>query len=91
MAELTTRTSAPTRVQPFVDDKGVMTLRVSEWINIVNIFLPIEGSGAPEGRVAARIGQTYIDLDATIVQSFYYIKQKADISGDRTMGWRLIL
>ena len=88
MAELV---PAPTRQQPLVDDQGVMTLRVSEWINLVNLSLTLQGSGSPEGVIEARIGQTYIDLDADIVSSFYYIKQKSDISGDRTTGWRLIL
>lgn len=86
MAELT---PAPTRLQPFVDDKGVITLRVSEWVSLVNLSLTLQGSGSPEGVIEARIGQKYIDLDATIVQSFYYVKQKADISGNRKNGWRL--
>lgn len=88
MAELT---PAPTRQQPFVDDKGVMTLRVSEWVNLVNLSLPIQGTGDPEGVVEARIGQIFIDTDADLVSQFLYMKQKADISGERKNGWRVIV
>lgn len=88
MAELT---PAPTRQQPFVDDKGVMTLRVSEWVNLVNLSLPIQGTGDPEGVVEARIGQEFIDTSADIVSPFLYRKQLNDISGDRKLGWRLVL
>ncbi len=88
MAELT---PSPTRQQPFVDKDGKLTLRSSEWINIINLFPPIQGTGSPEGVVEARIGQTFIDTDANLSSAFLYMKQKTDISGDRKTGWRLIL
>lgn len=91
MDVITTLTAAPTRQQALVDDKGVMTLRVSEWVNIINLFPPIQGTGSPEGVILAQIGQTFIDTDADIVSSFLYMKQKADILGDRKKGWRLIV
>lgn len=90
MVELNaTRTSAPTRIQSFVDKEGSITLRVSEWLNIVNLFLPIEGTGSPEGVIEARVGQTFIDTSANTSSGFLYMKQKADISGNRKNGWRI--
>ena len=86
MAELT---PAPTRLQPFVDDKGKLALRSSEWINILNLFPPIQGTGSPEGVIEARVGQTFIDTSADISSGFLYMKQKADISGNRKKGWRI--
>lgn len=88
---MATKTSAPTRLQPFVDDKGKITLRASEWFNLVNLSLPIEGTGNPEGIVEARIGQEFIDTSADFVSAFLYRKQFNDISGDRKKGWRLVL
>jgi hypothetical protein len=49
----------------------------------------IVGSGSPETVVEAPQLGTYMDEDAA-PGSVFYIKQKADIGGDKTKGWVLI-
>lgn len=46
----------------------------------------IIGSGSPDGVVQARQGVEYMDEDA-LAGSVKWIKQKADIGGDKTLGW----
>lgn len=44
------------------------------------------GSGDPDGVVEARAGDLYLDEDATGFP-YLYIKQDADVGGDKTLGW----
>lgn len=86
MAELI---PSPTRTMPFTNG-DILTQRSSEWINIVNLSLTLQGKGAPEGVIEARISQTYIDITADFASPFLYIKQFNDVAGSRKSGWRLI-
>lgn len=46
------------------------------------------GDGTPETYVEAQQGQLYMDETATAgVDPVVYIKQKADIGGDKKQGW----
>jgi len=47
------------------------------------------GTGTPEGFVEAQQGRLYMD-EIGPVGAILYIKQSADILGDRTKGWVLI-
>lgn len=47
------------------------------------------GSGSPNGVLEAQQGVFYMDEDGA-ASNVLYIKQQADISGDRTLGWMLI-
>ena len=47
------------------------------------------GTGTPEGFVEAQQGRFYMD-DTGPVGAVLYIKQSADLLGDRTKGWVLI-
>jgi len=47
------------------------------------------GSGSPETVIEAQQGKCYMDEDGS-TGNVFYIKQKADIAGDRTQGWKLI-
>lgn len=44
------------------------------------------GTGSPEGVVEAQQGREYMD-ETGVTGSVKYIKQLADIGGDRTQGW----
>lgn len=44
------------------------------------------GSGSPEGVVEAQQGAEYMDEDG-MIGTILWIKQKADIAGNRTQGW----
>lgn len=46
----------------------------------------IIGTGSPEGVIEAQQGVEYMD-EAGAAGSILYIKQSADIAGDRTLGW----
>ena len=51
-----------------------------------NLFI---GTGSPETVVLAQQGAEYMD-DAGAPGAVLYIKQLADIGGDRTQGWQAI-
>lgn len=44
------------------------------------------GNGSPDGAVEAQQGVEYMDENG-IAGSVKWIKQKADIGGDRSLGW----
>ena len=83
-------TPPPSRQQPFVDENGALTVRAGEWVTLVNLAPPIQGTGSPESVVEARIGQWFIDTAVTAASGFLYLKQFADISGNRKAGWKII-
>lgn len=46
----------------------------------------IIGTGSPEGTIEAQQGREYMD-ETGVAGAVKYIKQQADIAGDRTRGW----
>lgn len=59
------------------------------WILQVTEGSLLIGSGAPETVIEAQQGKFYMDEDGS-TGNVLYVKQKADITGDRTKGWKLI-
>lgn len=56
------------------------------WVRQVTERGLLIGSGSPEGVVEAQQGAEYMDEDG-LAGAVKFIKQKASIAGDRTMGW----
>ncbi len=76
----------PDSLMPITDSDGVMTDVFQIWVTrITNIDLII-GTGSPEGVTTAEVGREYLD-DAGLAGAVKFIKQKADIAGDRSKGW----
>lgn len=71
---------------PIVDSNGVMTDEFQRWVNEMTGLSLLVGTGSPEGVIAAEVGKEYLD-DAGGAGAVKYIKQLADIGGDRTQGW----
>lgn len=71
---------------PPVNDKRVINDPFRIWMQQVTERGLIIGTGSPEGVVEAQQGREYMD-ETGVAGSVKYIKQLADISGDRTMGW----
>lgn len=75
--------------QPIVDDSGKMAQAFRTWTLDASLSIPIVGTGSPEGLVAARQFQLYIDSTGS-AGSIEYRKMLAEIGGDRTQGWILV-
>jgi hypothetical protein len=69
-----------------VDDKGVMSDVFQRWVTEMTNLDLIIGTGTPEGVIEATVGREYLD-DAGAAGAVKFIKQSADIAGDRTKGW----
>jgi len=44
------------------------------------------GTGGPDGAIEAEQGQFYLD-ETGLVGAVLFIKQLADVAGDKTLGW----
>jgi len=82
-------TTIPEAGQPFVDDKGMMTIPVQDFINIIGNLTIAEGVGSPETVLSALVTKLYMDTAGT-AGNILYIKRDADIAGDKTQGWILV-
>ena len=71
---------------PIVDPQGMMTQRLYLYLSELERWVPIIGSGSPEGVVEAPLHSLYID-ESGGAGSIEYRKMSSDIAGDRTMGW----
>ena len=69
-----------------VDDK----FRPTQELHLFSVALAqnqlIIGIGSPEGLIEAQVGREYLDTTGG-VGAVKYIKQVADILGDRKLGW----
>lgn len=72
-----------------VDENGDMTQEFLTWVNQMTNIQIIEGTGSPEGVVAAEINKFYKDVSAGS-GSILYIKNLGDIGKDPTQGWILV-
>lgn len=79
----------PQSIAAIVDKNGQMEQRFRSWTQEVSRLAIIEGAGSPEGVVQALPTSLYMD-NAGASGSVLYIKQKADIAGDRSQGWILV-
>jgi hypothetical protein len=68
---------------------GMANVAFNVWIKQVTERGLLIGSGSPEGVVEAQQGVEYLDEEGTDGE-VKYIKQKAQVAGDRTQGWVLI-
>lgn len=81
----------PEIIQPdsdaqIVTSDGRMTDEFQRFVNQIASLDLIVGTGSPEGVIEATVGREYLD-DAGVAGAVKYIKQLADIGGDRTKGW----
>ncbi len=76
----------PDSLMPITDSDGVMTDVFQIWVTRVTNLDLIIGTGSPEGVITAEVGREYLD-DAGLAGAVKFIKQKADIAGDRSKGW----
>ena len=81
----------PDIVQPdadaqIVNTSGRMTDEMQVWANQVTALDLLIGTGSPEGVIEATVGREYMD-DSGAPGAVKFIKQLADIGGDRTQGW----
>lgn len=82
-------TTIPEALQPFVDENGLMTIEVANFINIIGNLTIAEGSGSPETVLEATVSKLYMDTSGS-AGSILYIKRDADIGGDKSQGWILV-
>ncbi len=73
---------------PIVLDNKTMVQEFRTLFGTIVDFLPIVGSGTPEGVVEARQFTPYIDKNGT-TGTIRYTKMLPEIGGDRKMGWVL--
>ena len=76
----------PDASTPIVNESGAMNDHFQIWVSRMTNLDLIVGTGSPEGVIEATVGREYMD-DAGSVGAVKFIKQLADIGGDRTMGW----
>ena len=76
----------PDSAFPIVDSSGNMTLQFQRWIYDITRLDLIVGTGSPEGIIEANVGREYLD-DAGAAGAIKFIKQLANIGGDRSKGW----
>ena len=75
--------------RPIVDENANMSQEFRAWVQTISNRSLIIGAGSPEGVIEAFIGAEYMDSTGSS-SSVKYIKQKADIGGDKSQGWILI-
>lgn len=78
----------PSPVRPIVDDLSKMEQEFRTWTQRMSRLSILEGIGSPEGVVEALPTRRYMDTTGAS-GSVQYIKQVADIAGDKTKGWTL--
>lgn len=75
--------------QPFVRSDGTLEDHARVDINDLLSWIPIIGSGSPEGVVEAQQHRFYIDADGAPGAKLY-TKTEPYIGTDRKQGWELI-
>ncbi len=74
---------------PIIEENRTMVQEFRTLFGTVVDFLPIVGTGTPEGIVEARQFSLYID-SAGSTGTIEYRKMLPDIGGDIKMGWVLV-
>jgi len=67
-------------------NNGIIRDAFNVWVKQVTDSGLLIGTGTPVGNVEAERGKFYMD-DAGAAGSVLFIKQLADVAGDRTQGW----
>lgn len=73
----------------FVKEDGDLTEIATQQNRLLVELDILEGSGSPEGVIAAKTRRVYMDTAGT-AGNILYIKRDADVGGDRTLGWILV-
>lgn len=76
----------PDAALSIVDGDGVMNDVFQRWVSEMTSLDLIIGTGSPEGVIEATVGREYLD-DTGAAGAVKFIKQLADIGGDKTQGW----
>ncbi len=71
---------------PLIDGNGVALNHLRLFLLQTQLRGLLIGEGSPEGIVEAQQGMEYMD-ETGAPGAVKYIKQLADIGGDRTQGW----
>ena len=71
---------------PITNPNGTMTDEFQRWVSQMTRLDLIVGTGSPEGVIGAQVGREYMD-DAGLAGAVKFIKQLADIGGDKSQGW----
>jgi len=79
----------PSPSEPVLEDNLTMAQRFRAWTQLVSRLGILEGSGSPDGVIKALPTKQYMDT-AGGAGTILYIKQVADIGGDKTLGWVLV-
>lgn len=69
-----------------ISNNGMMTDTFRTWMLEVSRYIPIIGTGSPEGVIEAQQYSLYID-ETTPTSPVQYRKMLAEVAGDRTKGW----
>ena len=72
--------------QPLTEADSTAAQHFRTWLNEVSAYMPIVGSGSPEGVVEARQYALYIDETSPQLPVKYF-KMLAEVGGDRSRGW----
>jgi hypothetical protein len=83
---MTVKVAAPDYQLQIVDSQLRQLREFNDWVNEVNLSIPLLGEGDPEGIVDAIQGQIFIDTTGAS-GSILYVKKLAAIGGDDTQGW----
>ena len=74
---------------PIVEENGTMQQEFRTYMLDVAKYLPIFGTGSPEGVVEAPQFSLYINKSGT-AGAIEYRKMATDIGGDKSQGWILV-
>lgn len=74
---------------PLVNSEGIPTQYFLLYLKNIERYLPITGSGSPEGVVEAPLYSLYIDT-AGSAGAIEYRKLQASVANDRKKGWELV-
>lgn len=72
--------------EPIVYEDGTMQPVMQKQMNRFEYFVPLAGTGSPEGVVEGLYLQVYIDIFGP-PGAIEYRKMQPDIGGDKTLGW----
>ena len=82
-------TTIPQETRNIVDENGIMTREMADFVTIIGQLTIAEGAGSPEGVLSANVSKLYMDTAGT-AGSILYVKRDAAIGGDATQGWILV-